>query len=107
MKGTNLGEFEELILLTVCILFENAYAVTVLQELEKQTGRSLSISAVHAALIRLEKKGFLTSRMGGATQARGGRRKRYFQITDSGKAALTEMRRIREKLWQMIPETGM
>ncbi len=106
MKGTNLGEFEELILLTVCILFENAYGVTVMQELEKQTGRSLSISAVHAALIRLEKKGFLTSRMGGATQARGGRRKRYFQITDSGKAALTEMRRIREKLWQMIPETG-
>ncbi len=106
MKGTNLGEFEELILLTVCILFENAYGVTVMQELEKQTGRSLSISAVHAALIRLEKKGFLTSRMGGATQVRGGRRKRYFQITDSGKAALTEMRRIREKLWQMIPETG-
>ena len=107
MKGTNLGEFEELILLTVCILFENAYGVTVMQALEEQTGRSLSISAVHAALIRLEKKGFLTSRMGGATQARGGRRKRYFQITNSGKAALTEMRRIREKLWQMIPETGI
>jgi PadR family transcriptional regulator PadR len=58
MKGINLGELEELILLTVGVLYPDAYAVAVMDEIEKQAGRSLNISAVHAVLTRLEEKGF-------------------------------------------------
>ena len=76
MKGTYLGEFEELVLLTVGILFDDAHGISVQQELEHQSGRKPMISAVHKVLVRLEDKGFLTSKMGGATTERGGRRKR-------------------------------
>ncbi len=103
MKGTNLGEFEELILLTVCVLYDNAYGVAIKEEINKQTGRALSISAVHSALHRLQAKGYVESWMGGATNLRGGRRKRYFRITNAGKEALVEMRRTREKMWNLIP----
>ena len=104
MKGTYLGEFEELVLLVVGILYENAYGVTVAEEIEKQTGRTVSISAVHTALYRLEEKGFVKSALGGATQARGGRRKRIYLITASGKAALSEVRLMRNRLWELIPD---
>ena len=104
MKGTYLGEFEELVLLVVGILYENAYGVTVAEEIEKQTGRTVSISAVHTALYRLEEKGFVKSALGGATQARGGRRKRIYLITAAGKAALSEVRLMRNRLWELIPD---
>ena len=104
MKGTYLGEFEELVLLVVGILYENAYGVTVAEEIEKQTGRTVSISAVHTALYRLEEKGFVKSALGGATQARGGRRKRIYLITSAGKAALSEVRLMRNRLWELIPD---
>ena len=103
MKGTHLGEFEELVLLIVGILYENAYGVTIAEEIEKQTGRTVSISAVHTALYRLEEKGFVKSALGGATQARGGRRKRIYLITAAGKAALSEVRLMRNRLWELIP----
>lgn len=106
MKGTYLGEFEELVLLIVGILYENAYGVTVAEEIEKQTRRPVSISAVHTALYRLEEKGFVKSALGGATQARGGRRKRIYLITAAGKAALSEVRLMRNRLWELIPRTS-
>ena len=106
MKGTYLGEFEELVLLVVGILYENAYGVTVAEEIEKQTGRTVSISAVHTALYRLEEKGFVKSALGGATQARGGRRKRIYLITAAGKASLSEVRLMRNRLWELIPGTS-
>lgn len=106
MKGTYLGEFEELVLLISGVLYENAYGVTVAEEIENQTGRSVSISAVHTALYRLEEKGFVKSELGGATQARGGRRKRIYVITSAGKAALDEVRLMRNRLWEMIPGTS-
>ena len=105
MKGTYLGEFEELVLLTVCVLYDEAYGVAVQDAIAQQAGRSVSISSVHSALHRLQDKGFLESRMGGATPERGGRRKRLFTITDAGMAALVEARRLREKLWGMMPRT--
>ncbi len=104
MKRTNLGEFEELALLTVSVLYQQAYGISIKGEIEKQTGRNLSISAVHAVLNRLEKKGFVVSWMGGATQERGGRRKRFFQVTSAGQHALVEVKTIREKLWKLIPD---
>ncbi len=104
MKGTSLGEFEELCLLAVGILQEEAYGVSVKEEVEKHTGRKSTLSTIHATLIRLEKKGFLESRMGGATELRGGRTKRIFQITSLGKEAMNEARELRSKMWDLVPK---
>lgn len=106
MKGNHLGEFEELVLLMVAVLFDNAYGVTVAYEIEKQTSRDVTLSAVHTALYRLEEKGFIKSSFGGATQERGGRRKRMYFITAAGKSALEEVRQMRNRLWDMIPHAS-
>lgn len=103
MKRTFLGEFEEIVLLTVAILGEEAYGVTVTQELEQKTGRSVGFSTVHTTLQRLEEKGFLASQMGGATAERGGRRKRFFTVTAAGRKALVEVKQVREELWGALP----
>ena len=104
MKGTYLGEFEELVLLTVGALYDEAYGVAVMDEIKEETGRSVNISAIHSALRRLEEKGFVKSRMGGATNERGGRRKRYFVLTSYGKKALDEAQSMRLKLYNRIPD---
>ena len=104
MKGTNLGELEELILLTVGILYKEAYGVAVMDEIEKQTGRSLNISAVHAVLKRLEDKGLVKSQMSEPTGERGGRRKRIFLLTAAGKKSLEEANEIRNQLFNQIPK---
>ena len=104
MKGTNLGELEELILLTVGSLYDEAYGVAVMDELKNRTGRDLNISAVHAVLRRLEEKDLLTSRMGGSTNSRGGRRKRLFTLTKSGKLVLDQTIEIRTSLYNQIPD---
>ena len=103
MKGTHLGEFEEIVLLTVGILYDDAYGLGVTDEIEQRTGRTVTVSSVHKALMRLEQKGFLRSHMGGATEARGGRKKRLFTITNSGKEVLRDAREMRNALWQAIP----
>ena len=103
---TNLGELEELILLMVALLNKEAYGVSITSELKKQAGRELSISAVHAVLHRLEEKGFVKSQMGGASQERGGRRKRLFSITSYGRSALEELRDTRDVIWKLIAKTS-
>jgi PadR family transcriptional regulator, regulatory protein PadR len=103
MKRTFLGEFEEVVLLTVAILGEDAYAVTVTQELEQKAGRAVGFSSVHTTLQRMEEKGLLSSKMGGATVERGGRRKRFFSVTAFGRKALQEVKQIREELWNALP----
>lgn len=103
-KGVNLGEFEELALLTVGSLFDDAYGVAVMDEIINETGRKVNISAVHEVLKRLEKKGFLKSRMGGATNERGGRKKRYFTLTIDGKKALDLSMSLRTQLYNRIPD---
>jgi PadR family transcriptional regulator PadR len=103
MKRTFLGEFEEVILLIVAILGEEAYGVTVTQELEQKTGRVVGFSTVHTTLQRLEEKNFLTSEMSGATAERGGRRKRFFTITAFGRKALREVKEVRQELWSSLP----
>jgi PadR family transcriptional regulator, regulatory protein PadR len=107
MKGTYLGELEELVLLTVGILHPEAYGVAVMDEIEKQANRSLNISAVHAVMTRLEEKGYLKSKMGDPTEERGGRRKRYFIITAAGKRALEEVRSMRNQLYDQIPKIAL
>ena len=102
MRRTYLGEFEEVVLLTVAVLGAGAYGVAITDELDRQTGRSVSISAVHAALHRLEEKGMLSSHMGDATAERGGRRKRLFTVTVLGSRTLHDIRAVRDQLWGSI-----
>ena len=103
MKGTHLGEFEELILLIVGVLFPNAYGLAIRKEVMEQTSRSVAIGAVHSALSRLEEKGFLKSHLADATHERGGRRKKLYQITAEGKKAVEYNRSLRNTLWNQIP----
>jgi len=107
MKGTNLGEFEELVLLTIAALVNEAYSVGICHELERQTKRSVKLGVVHAVLNRLEEKGLVKSKLGEATQTRGGKRKRYYSITSAGKAALVKSKEVRDQLWSMIPELSL
>jgi hypothetical protein len=103
MKGTNLGEFEELVLLSVAALMKEAYSVAICDELSNHTGRTVKLGVVHAVLNRLEEKGLLNSELGEATKARGGKRKRFYQLTVAGKAALINTKSIRDQLWDRIP----
>ncbi|MGG7662059.1 PadR family transcriptional regulator [Dyadobacter sp. BHUBP1] len=102
MGRSYLGEFEELVLLTVIVLGAGAYGVSIAEELRQRTNRTISLSAVHIALYRLEEKGFVTSQMGGATLSRGGRKKRLFMITTAGRNMLTEIQEIRNQFWYAI-----
>ena len=101
-----LGELEELVLLIVALLTKEAYGVSITEELKRQAGREISISAVHAVLHRLEEKGFVKSRMGGASQERGGRRTRLFAITGYGRNCLEEARDTRNGIWKLIAKTS-
>jgi DNA-binding PadR family transcriptional regulator len=107
MKGTHLGEFEEIILLLIGVLQENAYGLALVDAFEQQAGRRVAIGAVHSALSRLAEKGFVVSKMSGATAERGGRRKRIFTITATGKRALVNVRDLRVSLWQQIPDLSL
>ncbi|MFY0594339.1 helix-turn-helix transcriptional regulator [Roseivirga sp.] len=102
MKGTNIGELEELVLLVVGVLYDGAYGVSVLKEIKDQTGREVNISAIHAVMNRLEDKGFLRSEMGGASKTRGGRRRRNYYLTAAGRSTLDQVRSVREKLYGQL-----
>jgi|SRR5258705_3792981 len=103
MKETRLGEFEEVILLLIGILGDEAYAYRIAAEFEAQTKRNVSIGAVHSTLVRLDEKGFVTSAMGAPTAERGGRRKRIYTITASGRSVLKVSRDLRVSLWNQFP----
>ncbi|MFM9837000.1 MAG: PadR family transcriptional regulator [Cyclobacteriaceae bacterium] len=103
MAKEYLGEFEELVLTMVGILQEDAYGNAIVNEIKERIGRESNLSAVHVTLYRLEDKGFVKSSMGGATNARGGRRKRIFTITNAGLAMLRAMKEQQMQLWKLIP----
>ena len=103
MKDTNLGAFEELVLLAVGALSDNAYGVAIKDALEEQTGRAPSIGALHSALYRLEDKGYLTANEGGATAERGGRRKKFYELTATGKRALEAAHELRMAFSAKVP----
>lgn len=103
MQKTKLGEFEELVLLTVIVLQEGAYGVAIKQELETRMETGLSVGSVQSALKRMEEKGFLTSEFGEATKKRGGRRKRIYTATPYGVRVLSELKTLRSGLWEAIP----
>lgn len=99
-----LGEFEELIVTMVILLEGEAYGNTIVKAIKEHQEREVSLSAVHVTLYRLEEKGLVQSTVGGATAARGGRRKRYFQVTNAGLSLLKEMKEARTELWKLIPQ---
>jgi DNA-binding PadR family transcriptional regulator len=103
MKGTHLGEFEELVLLTIASLVSEAYSVVICDELSRHARRTVKLGVVHAVLNRLEEKGLIKSELGEATAIRGGKRKRYYFLTGTGKACLIKSKEIRDQLWQKIP----
>ncbi len=107
MKGTHLGEFEELVLLSVGALGNEAYGVAVKDFITERTSRKSSIGALHSALSRLEDKGFLKNKIGESTKIRGGRRKKYYIITIAGKEALKIINGQRSELYSMIPSLNV
>jgi PadR family transcriptional regulator, regulatory protein PadR len=104
MKSKPLGEFEELVLLAVCILDGDAYGISVKREIEKHASRNILLGAVHITLYRLQDKGLLKSQLGGNTEKRGDRRKRLFRVTKTGMNYLRAAQEVRQKMWELIPQ---
>ncbi len=107
MKKYQLGEFEEVVMLTVGILHLEAYGVSIKKEIETRLSRNVSVGALQTALRRLEDKGYLKSRDGEATEERAGRPKKYFQITALGKRAVEYSKSTRDELWTAIPKMAL
>ncbi|MGE0590028.1 MAG: PadR family transcriptional regulator [Cyclobacteriaceae bacterium] len=99
-----LGEFEELVLILVAALGDDAYGAIIAEEIESRLKRDVNLSAVHVTLYRLEDKGLIKSSFGGATKERGGRRKRIYTVTSAGMATLRSMQESRMTLWDLVPQ---
>lgn len=106
MKKYQLGEFEEVVMLTVGVLYKDAYGVSIKKEIESRLTRKVSVGALQSALKRLEDKGYLKSFEGEATEERAGRPKKYFQITALGKKAMEYSKSTRDELWRAIPKVA-
>ena len=104
MKKYQLGEFEEIVILTIGILYNEAYGVSIKEDIESRLGRSVSMGALHTALVRLEDKGYIKSTAGEVTEDRMGRPKKYFEITALGKKAMSYSKSTRDDLWKAIPK---
>lgn len=98
-KGSYLGEFEQLVLVALLRLGDNAYGMKIRQELAQRAEREVAIGAVYATLDRLHAKGLVTSWNGEATPERGGRAKRYFKLTAEGERALRASRTAWARMW--------
>src|SRR6478752_619579 len=103
MNRYQLGEFEEIVMLTVGILYKKAYGVAIIDEIEQRLNRKVSIGALQTVLRRLEDKGYLTSELGEATNVRGGKRKRYFSLTTLGTRVIRETQENRLDMFKAIP----
>jgi DNA-binding PadR family transcriptional regulator len=104
MKYHSLGEFEELVLLLVAALHDEAYGVIIHENLEEKLLKKVNISAIHVALKRMEEKGIVKSRFGGITEDRGGRRKKFYVITALGKRVLDNQFELRTGIYNQIPK---
>ena len=104
MKKYQLGEFEEIVILTIGVLYKEAYGVAIKNEIETRLSRQVSMGAMHSALVRMEDKGYIKSIQGEETEERMGRPRRYYQITALGKRAMEYTKNTRNDLWQSIPK---
>lgn len=100
MKGDNIGEFEEIVLLAVRARGDDATGATIQEELERRAGRVVSLGAIYAALDRGERKGLVTSWLGEPRRTPGGRRRRHYAVTPAGERTLADSRRVREAFWR-------
>ncbi|MES2848664.1 MAG: helix-turn-helix transcriptional regulator [Bacteroidota bacterium] len=107
MSLYHLGEFEEIVLLTVAILNGEAYGVSIIEEIESRLDRNVSLGAIQTVLKRLEDKTLVSSAFGEATKIRGGKKKRYYTITAAGKKVLTQAKEQRMSLWNSIPKMAL
>jgi PadR family transcriptional regulator PadR len=107
MKKYQLGEFEEIVILTIAILYKEAYGVAIKQEIESRLSRNVSMGAMHTALVRLEDKEYIKSFKGEETDERMGRPRRYYQITALGKKAMEYSKDTRNELWRAIPKVSL
>jgi PadR family transcriptional regulator len=98
-----IDKLEEIVLLAVLRLGDDGYGVTIREEIERRTGRDLPYGTIYKVLDRLERRGFVSSRIGESTPARGGRAKRYFKILASGQRALNKEREAMDRLWEPLP----
>ena len=103
MNQKALGEFEEIVILIVAILNGEAYSVGIITEIEDRLKRNVSLGAIQTVLKRLEIKGLLKSKFGDATNERGGKRKRLYEVTAEGQKILEKTRVQRNSLWEAIP----
>ncbi|HOZ85107.1 MAG TPA: helix-turn-helix transcriptional regulator [Niabella sp.] len=103
MSQFHLGEFEEIVLLTVAILNGEAYGVNIITEIEDRLSRKVSLGAIQTVLKRLEEKDLVKSEFGETTRVRGGKRKRLYEITTSGRQILNRTKAQRNSLWEAIP----
>lgn len=106
MSKHHLGEFEEVVLLTVAILYGEAYGLAIIEEMEKRLDRTVSLGSLQTTLKRLEEKGYLKSELGEATKMRGGKRKRYFTVSQAGQEALQSAKEQRMALWNAVPDVA-
>jgi PadR family transcriptional regulator PadR len=96
----HLGEFEQIVLLAVLRLEDSAYGVPIRREIEKRTGRSLTVGALYRTFDRLEQKGYVTSWFSDPVPERGGRSKRYFKVEPLGMRALRDSREALTAMWE-------
>ena len=102
-----LTRIEEVILLAVHRLGDDAYGVTIRQEVEQLMGKSYSVGAIYVPLDRMAERGWLTTETGQPTAVRGGRAKRFYTLTPAGKQALLAAKQLHEKLWSGIATLGV
>jgi PadR family transcriptional regulator, regulatory protein PadR len=106
MGRLGMGDFERAVLLAILHLRGQGYAVSIADEIERRTGKSVSLGAIYATVDRLQSKGFISSRMGKATRERGGKRKRHYRIDALGERALDDARDANERMWASAPPLG-
>lgn len=107
MTHHGLGEFEQLVLLAIVHLSDDAYGTTIVEEIERRTGRSVARAAVYVALRRLEEKGFVSSWMGAPTPERGGKGRRYVKLEADGARALRDARHVAERMWHGLDPASL
>lgn len=97
-----MGEFEQIVMLSLLRLGEDGYGIRAQEEIESRTGREVSIGALYRTLARLERKGYVAHRMGEPTPERGGRAKKYFRVTHAGREALARTRSALTSMWEGV-----
>ena len=107
MTHHSLGDFEQLVLLAIAHLDGEAYAIPIVEEIERRTGRSVARAAVYITLRRLEEKGFVSSWMSEPTPERGGKGRRYVKLEAAGAKALREARTIADRMWRGLDPASL